>query len=689
MRYCLLLICSGYLLAQPIAFPDENLGQALLSRTWEDNGTSRDFDRDGDGTITIEEAQEVTGRVNLGSARIAELTGLEHFIHLEALDVSNNGIESLAALASMTRIDELNFSRNRVSDLTPIGSLTSLQSLNFHSCPVTDIGDLATLIDLRALIMNRTQVHSIQALQGLALLGLSINNCPIEDLTPLQSLTSLTALQMDQLRATDIGWISALVTLETLSAQNNLIGDIGPLTNLTQLRQLYLGGNQISDITALEGLLGLREVDLGRNAIHDLTPLSSNPLEFLTRIGLEYNDLDVQDCSDIINLAERSKALVKYQNQSTSFSDCPADGRESVILVNGPITPPNFVESGQVTLDEDNLLTISLQHPNLDGWDSTNNMQISYVIGLVSEGLPLSSEFVVDDGISFPTQFELGTAPDTAYYVSIRRQVVGEGYEDSDQLSESVLLPGPQRAVGQQIGSSYSQINRWLLHLPRKAGGFDGSVGFTNRFPTLPQTIQVIGFDASGQPFPGAVVNHVIVGRRMDMVLYGDENAVFPIDLQDQISHVGLFEPNDDRQLAISLSYVNLASQSVSTSMEVDLTEGLNGSEFMLVPSSALSDSAKWDGLALMNLRSDTTTIVHLDQAVQTSGGESIVASAYLGAIEPGGKLLYLIDGTAFSDVEGQYFLIRTETADQKIQAIALNGSSAFLAINHNLILLQ
>ena len=86
-------------------------------------------------------------------------------------------------------------------------------------------------------------------------------------------------MALDENKIYDLGPLSGLTQLTSLSLRSNDISDLSPLSTLQSLVQLDLGNNQIQDILPLLNMESLRGSAWGADNILDL---SDNPLNTLS-----------------------------------------------------------------------------------------------------------------------------------------------------------------------------------------------------------------------------------------------------------------------------------------------------------------------------------------------------------------------------------------------------------------------
>lgn len=129
-----------------IDIPDINFKKYLV-----DN-----YDRDGDGVISFEEAGSV-GEINISSSYypVHSLSGIEYFTSVKSLECSGNKIESLD-LKSNSSLKKVDVSNNPLSSIN-FGStmFMSMESLNVSGTGISEL-DLTGLTELKSLYVSDT-----------------------------------------------------------------------------------------------------------------------------------------------------------------------------------------------------------------------------------------------------------------------------------------------------------------------------------------------------------------------------------------------------------------------------------------------------------------------------------------------------------------------------------------------------
>jgi len=165
-----------------------------------------------EGDITLTEAEAVT-ELALGidwqpqpapNSQITDITGLEHFINLEDLNLAFHAITDISPLAGLTKLRLLSLGGNPVADISPLSNLTNLEFLPLFNCQAQDYSPLAGLTKLGGLLLDHSTISDVSMLSGLTeLWWLGLANTQVSDVSPLAGLTNLRQLQLANCPITD------------------------------------------------------------------------------------------------------------------------------------------------------------------------------------------------------------------------------------------------------------------------------------------------------------------------------------------------------------------------------------------------------------------------------------------------------------------------------------------------------
>ena len=207
-----------------------------------------------------------TGRLDLSSRHLTDITALAGLTGLRELDLRDNAIEDLWPLAGLRGLEALYLSGNQISDLRPLAGLRGLKVLDLAGNRIEDLWPLSGLTELREL---------------------DLADNAVADLGPLAGLAGLEALDLAGNRISDVWGPGYLTRLERLNLADNAIEDLRPLARLTRLEVLLLDRNRITDVLALSPMAELANLGLAGNPIANLWPLAG--LGRLHRLDLAGN----------------------------------------------------------------------------------------------------------------------------------------------------------------------------------------------------------------------------------------------------------------------------------------------------------------------------------------------------------------------------------------------------------------
>ncbi len=135
------------------------------------------------------------GRLKAPRKQIVDLTGLQHAINLQRVDLSENQIVDLTPFEGLTRMTSLSLIRNKITDISSLSGSTLLNDLYIEGNRISDISPLAEFMNLAVLNISRNKIEDISPLAGLKeLRSLRLDANPIKDVTPLVELVNLHEL---------------------------------------------------------------------------------------------------------------------------------------------------------------------------------------------------------------------------------------------------------------------------------------------------------------------------------------------------------------------------------------------------------------------------------------------------------------------------------------------------------------
>ena len=257
------LFAGALAIDRPAAFADPNLEMAVRSLL--DNFSKPIYRSE---LLSIIE-------LDLSGQKISDLSGMDQFRHLEALNLENNFIQDLSPLKTLNHLNRLNLSNNGITDLAAVqlGALTHLHLTELH--------------------LNATEILASQGRRN-----------SLADITLLAEFQELEVLSLYGNRVSDLSPLSGLAKLRDLDLGENRVEDLSPLSGLTRLASLDLRWNSVADLAPLSGLKNLTALNLRANELSEIAPLGS--LQQLTYLNLHSNEkiVSVAPLAELTMLAE-------------------------------------------------------------------------------------------------------------------------------------------------------------------------------------------------------------------------------------------------------------------------------------------------------------------------------------------------------------------------------------------------
>ncbi len=316
------------------------------------------FDTDGDGEITEEEAAAVT-KIECSLGGLTSLVGIEYFSGLEYIDVSCNSLTSLD-LSHSTKLKTVLVNNNKLQSFE-ISGLAALETLD---CSTNKLGslDVSESPVLENLNCSGNKLGTLNLKNNKALTELDVNNNSLATL----DLRNNTALETLHCRKNSLGVldVTKLTALKDLDCSNNPITALN-LSALTALEVLRCGSNSLQNLAigANVNLVtleceanSLKALDLSKNVLLETLDCSDNAL---TSLDVSQNPaLTTIDCS---GNAEMAKLWVKDADQKASLDITKEDATQIQYNDGGINIPDAALKSYLLALfddDEDGEISI-------------------------------------------------------------------------------------------------------------------------------------------------------------------------------------------------------------------------------------------------------------------------------------------------------------------------------------------
>jgi len=398
-----------------IDIPDVNFKAYLVGNT--------EINVNGDGEIQCSEAYAFTGAIEAVSLNIADLKGVEYFVHLTSLNCNNNQLTSFD-ITQNTFLTTLSFQNNQIIDLdvTQNIALTSLESRNnlltsldvsqntaltYLNCRDNQIVNFDLTLNPALTLFNcmNNQLISLDVANG--------NNINLPSFFAINN-PNLTCINVDDTAWSITNWTSidatasfsencdCIVTIPDTTFKDILLGDVTINTNNDDEIQCaeasaYTGTISasywsITDLTGIEAFTAITALYCNNNQLTSLDVTQNTALTFLDSSNNPINTLNIANNAALTTLYCSNNSLSTLnvtQNTGLSFLDCSENTINTLNLTQNILLETlRCYENSLSTLDlnqnialnglycEDNLLTtLNLtQNTELTGLGCKNNL---------------------------------------------------------------------------------------------------------------------------------------------------------------------------------------------------------------------------------------------------------------------------------------------------------------------------
>ncbi len=222
--------------------PDDNFEQYLISQGYDDVL---------DNNVLTSNINTIT-TLNLRQKQVLDLTGINDFVALKELNISNNLVNSIGYLTivditGLINLEELDASYNTIESID-LSNNTKLIEVNLEHNKISTV-NLTNALDLEVLKFGDNQLASIDITQNIKLAFVEIDNNLLTGTLDLSSQSLLSKLdisfnEIDNLLLNP----SCKDILGDINIEHNKITNID-LTDYVELFYAYLGYNELTSVT--------------------------------------------------------------------------------------------------------------------------------------------------------------------------------------------------------------------------------------------------------------------------------------------------------------------------------------------------------------------------------------------------------------------------------------------------------
>lgn len=281
----------------------------------------KNFDTDGDGEISHEEAMAIT-KIDVDTDNIESLSGIEYMTNLtelncegpfvwsgyepeegegklKTLDVSKNtkltklycGFNQLSSLdlTKNVQLERLRCAGNYLTSLD-VSKNTELTRITAYNNRLSSI-DVSNNTKLAIIDLSNNQIKSIDVSKNESLTTFNCDDNLLTELYPYNN-SKLTTIYCSNNKLSSIN-VSKNAKLTDLAIYDNNVSEINISNNL-ELIHLYCDNNKISELD-LSKNSKLKEVSVNDNNLTSLTVSSCPEIVFLGADNNQIKDLDISD----------------------------------------------------------------------------------------------------------------------------------------------------------------------------------------------------------------------------------------------------------------------------------------------------------------------------------------------------------------------------------------------------------
>lgn len=222
--FLLLTALSCPISAQDSLFPDKGLEAAVRAQVF--------AKRNNQEPLTKEDVAKISTIKGRGR-KIGNLSGVEHCLAVQDVQLDNNEIVDLTPLAGLKIIQLLSLKGNKIESIEPLKEFAKLQYLDLSGNKVKDISPLAKSTNMRFLELSDNAVEQLDVLKNFPKLqSLYLKGNTAKDWTPIGELKMLDRLDVSACKIEDLSFLKPLKRLNTVYLNDNQVKDLAPLVEM-------------------------------------------------------------------------------------------------------------------------------------------------------------------------------------------------------------------------------------------------------------------------------------------------------------------------------------------------------------------------------------------------------------------------------------------------------------------------
>ncbi len=223
-----------------VNIPDPNFKQALIDHV-------PIIDTNGDGEISVQEAEAFDGYMDVHEKAIQDLTGLEAFVNIKRLFAENNQISDTVDFSANTALERISCNDNQIEGVN-LTQNVALKRLSITDNQLSTI-NLSANVNLERLWVYYNQLTKLDISNNTKLEHVVADNNKLKSIDVSQNVNLLSlGVQFNEIKSLDI---SNNDTLTVLNAWNNKLTSVN-VANGNNSNMIIMKVQNNPDLTCIQ-----------------------------------------------------------------------------------------------------------------------------------------------------------------------------------------------------------------------------------------------------------------------------------------------------------------------------------------------------------------------------------------------------------------------------------------------------
>ena len=152
---------------------------------------------DANNDLIIIQANLISGPISFQNKSLTDITGINYFINITSLDVSNNNLKNFPNIDALTKLEQFTCNNNQLTTLPELNNFNNLKYINCKNNKITSLPTLNNLTRLEQLLLSNNQLTTLPEIYTPSLIiSLEADHNQLVSIPDLNSFSSLTTLKL-------------------------------------------------------------------------------------------------------------------------------------------------------------------------------------------------------------------------------------------------------------------------------------------------------------------------------------------------------------------------------------------------------------------------------------------------------------------------------------------------------------